>query len=168
MLITGSQNSRDWARLLVLLAVSCNNGSISDDAASPSDADELGASTSNVGAICDLLTDAGVSQGTYNAEALECATRMCLKPTMQPGAAGSSTTAFCTAPCKQDSDCAGQKRDPANPLDTRCATGFACGILFVKGALCCQKLCVCQDFIGSSGMATPIACQGDAAAGCHQ
>jgi hypothetical protein len=121
-----------------------------------------------IGATCGIPADAGPNQFVYNVNAPECAGNMCMKPIVQPGATGpSNTTAFCTASCSQDSDCAGQNRDPGNPLDTRCARGFACGVLFVKGALCCQKFCICQDFLGPSGLMTPIACQGDAASSCN-
>jgi hypothetical protein len=37
----------------------------------------------------------------------------------------------------------------------------------VKGPLCCQKLCLCRDFLGSTGAMTPIECQGAAAATCN-
>ena len=120
-------------------------------------------------ATCDILTDAGPSQGVYNSQALECPSRICMKPVVQQGAAGpTNTTAFCSATCTQDSDCAGELRDPANPLDTRCQTGFACAIPFVKGQMCCMRLCMCKDFLGSAGLSTPIACQGDAGLTCNQ
>jgi hypothetical protein len=41
----------------------------------------------------------------------------------------------------------GQARDPTNPLDTRRSTGFLCGVEFVKGPLCCMRLCMCKDFL---------------------
>jgi hypothetical protein len=58
-------------------------------------------------------------------------------------------------------------RDNSNPLDKRCSTGYTCGIPFVKGRICCQKLCLCKDFIGKAGLSTPIACQGSGAATCQ-
>jgi len=122
-----------------------------------------------IGRRCDVLTDAGSQQGVYNAEALECPSRICLKPVVQTGASMPTppTAAYCSASCSQDSDCDGQTRDPNNPLDYRCSKGFACGIAFVKGKLCCQKLCLCRDFLPSTGAPTPIACQGGAAAKCE-
>jgi len=172
MLVTARLDSRARVGLVFLLTtISCGSSLTNSDATAPDDAIDAtaDADTPNVGATCDILTDAGPSQGVYNAEALECTSRVCVKPIVQPGATDSfGTTAFCTTPCNQDSDCDGQTRDPTNPRDSRCATSFACGILFVKGRICCQKLCICRDFLGPSGPATPVACQGDAAASCFQ
>jgi hypothetical protein len=39
-----------------------------------------------IGRPCDVLTDAGNSQGVFNTEALECPSRICLKPVVQSGA----------------------------------------------------------------------------------
>ncbi len=125
-----------------------------------------------IGRHCDVLVpDAGPAQGVYNSEALECPSRICLKPVVQQGAPSVDppTSAYCSASCSQDSDCDGQTRDTNNPLDTRCKLGFSCGIAFVKGNICCQKLCLCKDFLNPSiGAPTPIACQGAAAATCNQ
>jgi len=123
-----------------------------------------------IGRPCDVLTDAGPAQGVFNAEALECPSRICLKPVVQQGASGTvDTTAYCSASCSQDSDCdPSQLRDPTNPLDKRCSKGFTCGIAFVKGKICCQKLCLCKDFLGPAGAPTPIACQSGGAAKCNE
>ena len=125
-----------------------------------------------IGRPCDSLTDAGAAQGVFNAEALELPSRICLKPVVQTGAnmpapPNLPTGAFCSASCSQDSDCDGQGRDPGNKLDNRCNSGFACGIAFVKGKICCQKLCLCKDFLPTGGASTPIACQGGSAATCE-
>jgi hypothetical protein len=121
-----------------------------------------------IGRPCDVLTDAGPQQGVYNSEALECPSRICLKPVVQQGASGSVDTGpYCSASCSQDSDCEGQTRDPNNSLDKRCSKGFTCGIPFVRGKICCQKLCLCKDFLGPGGAPTPIACQSGGAATCQ-
>jgi hypothetical protein len=123
-----------------------------------------------IGRPCDVLTDAGAAQGVYNSEALECPSRICLKPVVQTGATMPTppTQAYCSASCSQDSDCdPNQLRDPNNPRDYGCQKGFACGIAFVKGKICCQKLCLCKDFLGPAGAPTPIACLGNAAATCE-
>ncbi len=130
----------------------------------------MGCEDKAIGRPCDVLTDAGASQGVFNAEALECPSRICLKPVVQQGASGTVDTGpFCSASCSQDSDCESEQiRDNTNPLDKRCQAGFVCGIPFVKGRICCQKLCVCKDFINKSiGLPTPIACQGSGAASCQ-
>jgi hypothetical protein len=124
-----------------------------------------------IGRPCDVLTDAGNAQGVFNSEALECPSRICLKPVVQPGATlpqDPPTTAYCSASCSQDSDCDGQTRDRNNKRDHRCENGFACGVAFVKGKICCQKLCLCRDFLNPNvGAPTPIACQGNGAATCE-
>jgi hypothetical protein len=133
----------------------------------PSEADGgAGPAASGLGSPCDILTDAGATQGVYNSSALECPSYICLKPGVQPGVVGAvNTAAFCTAGCTQDSDCAGQTGDPANALDTRCKSGFLCGVAFAKGKICCQKLCLCKDFLGPTGAPTPLSCMDDA--GCQ-
>lgn len=129
-----------------------------------------GCEDQHIGRACDVLTDAGPSQGVYNSEALECPSRICLKPVVQPGASGSIDTGpYCSASCSQDSDCEpNEKRVKDNPNDKRCIAGFTCGIAFVKGRICCQKLCLCKDFLGTAGAPTPIACQSGAAATCNE
>jgi hypothetical protein len=123
----------------------------------------LGCEDKGIGRPCDLFTNAGPEQGVFNAQALECPSRICLKPAVQSGARPPvpMTSAYCSAGCSQDSDCDGQLRDSSNPLDERCKTGFSCGIPFVKGGICCKKLCVCKDFLAESGIPEPIACRGD-------
>jgi hypothetical protein len=130
-----------------------------------------GCEDKGIGRPCDVLTDAGPKQGVFNSEALECPSRICLKPVVQEGVTMKvpPTGPYCSASCSQDSDCDGQGRDLSNLRDTRCQSGFACGIAFVKGKICCQKLCLCKDFLNPSvGAPTPIACQGTAAATCDQ
>ncbi|HEX7506304.1 MAG TPA: hypothetical protein VF550_05995 [Polyangia bacterium] len=131
---------------------------------------DTGCEDKAIGRRCDVLTDAGPSQGVYNSEALECPSRICLKPVVQTGAnmADPPTQAYCSASCSQDSDCDGQLRNVKNTLDYRCSKGFSCGIAFVKGKICCQKLCLCNDFLPPTGAQAPIACQGAAAATCDQ
>jgi len=129
----------------------------------------MGCEDKAIGRPCDVLTEATAAQGVYNSEALECPSRICLKPVVQQGASGSLDTGpFCSASCSQDGDCEGQLRDPTNPADKRCRTGFTCGIAFVKGKICCQKLCLCKDFLGPAGAPTPIACMGGGAATCQE
>ena len=163
-----------WLCLGLLLAacgggeeLSARDGATSGDVASPV-VENADTGPSGVGLTCDILTDAGPSQGVYNSEALECPSRICFKPAFQPGAGATNTAAFCSATCAQDSDCEGESRDPTNPLDTRCQTGFVCSIPFVKGKLCCMHLCMCKDFLASASPATPIACQGDAGLTCNE
>ncbi len=140
------------------------NTQIGDDARPVADGTDAGPAA--LGGPCDVLTDAGPSQGVFNAEALECPSRICLKPVALPGSAYAATGAFCSASCEVDSDCAGQLGDPLSASDQRCKTGFVCGIPFVKGRLCCKKLCLCGDFLGTAGTEMPHGCEGDAGENC--
>lgn len=109
-----------------------------------------------VGAPCDLMADAGPTQAVYNAQALECPSRICMKPIAQVG--GVDTGAFCSAPCQTDDDCNGILGGLPTPTD-RCATGFTCAVVFVVGPLCCKPMCVCKDFMGPKATAIPPICQ---------
>ena len=123
-----------------------------------------------IGQLCDLTVDAGPSQAVVNLEAATCRTGLCLKPVLASGASAIDplTGATCTDECTSDSDCDGEHRNPSDAEDTRCAGGFACGVPFVVGPLCCKRYCLCRDFLGPSGTQTPVACQGpDALAICQ-
>jgi hypothetical protein len=121
-----------------------------------------------IGRPCDVLTEATKDQAVYNAEALECPSRICLKPAVQSGVSGNVDTGpYCSASCSQDSDCDGAVRG-TSALDKRCKQGYACGIAFVKGRLCCQKLCLCKDFIGPSGVQIPTGCKDGADLTCKE
>jgi hypothetical protein len=115
-----------------------------------------------VGRPCNLGITAGPSEAAFNASAAECPTKLCLQPAVDRSASmpAPNTTAICTGECVRDSDCDGETRDQSNPLDTRCSKGFSCGIPYEVGPLACKKLCVCKDFLGPAGAATPITCQG--------
>jgi hypothetical protein len=125
-----------------------------------------------IGRPCDILTDAGAAQAVFNAEALECPSRICLKPVVDTTGINKmpspTTTAYCSASCSQDSDCSdGLTRNTKDALDRRCLNGFVCGMAFVKGKICCQKLCLCSDFLSEKGAQIPIACTGGNAATCN-
>ena len=124
-----------------------------------------------IGQVCDLTVDAGPSQGIVNLKAGTCPTGLCLKPVLNPeaNAVDPPTGATCTDECSGDSDCDGELRNPSNAQDTRCRGGFACGVPFVVGPLCCKRFCLCKDFLGASGTQLPVACQGpDALASCQR
>ena len=110
-----------------------------------------------LGETCDLGFQVGPSQAAFDAAATDCQSKICLKPVDQVG--GVDTSALCTQSCGTDADCAGLLRNPADPSDKRCVSGYTCGIPFVKGTLCCRHLCICKDFTGGP-VPVPIACQG--------
>ncbi len=125
-----------------------------------------GCEDQGIGRPCDVFADAGASQAVYNSEALDCPSRVCLKPIQDNSVSPPSppTGPLCSASCTQDSDCNGQIRDSKDPLDHRCATGFVCAIPFVRGDLCCKRLCVCKDFLAGGQASVPNACADPTAA----
>jgi hypothetical protein len=111
-----------------------------------------------IGRPCDVLADAGQTQAVYNPQALECPSRICLKP-VNENTQLVTTGPYCSATCSKDSDCDGQKKDMSDTNDHRCGSGYACGVAFVVGQLCCKKLCLCKDFLPpGTGLQTPITC----------
>jgi hypothetical protein len=113
-----------------------------------------------IGRPCDVQSDASAMQAVFNGQALECPSRICIKPSREQGVATDTMTApYCTAECSKDSDCDGERRDPSNGRDHRCQSGFVCGVGFEVGPLCCKKLCLCRDFISQmGGLQTPASC----------
>jgi hypothetical protein len=112
-----------------------------------------------IGRQCDVEADAGTQQAVFNGQALECPTRICVKPAVQQGVPDNKgTAAYCTAECSKDSECDGETRDSTSPNDKRCTKGFVCAVAFEVGPLCCKKLCMCKDFIPATGLPTPASC----------
>jgi len=115
-----------------------------------------------IGRVCELQAEGEENQAIVNPQALECPSRVCLRPARDVNKAESiDTTSLCTAECSSDSDCDGaETRNSANNLDKRCKGGFVCGVASVTGSFCCKKLCMCKDFltIPQSGLETPAAC----------
>jgi hypothetical protein len=122
-----------------------------------------------IGRRCDVQADAGQLQAVFNGQALECPTRICVKPALQQGAAANQMTApYCTAECSKDSDCDGETRDPHDGADRRCKGGFVCAVAFEVGPLCCKKLCVCKDFIDpKAGLPAPASCSSKGTSTCQ-
>ena len=108
----------------------------------------FGACSDNpVGRICFIGADAGTEQQTVIASpALECQSRTCLH--MQ-----NHSPDLCTGSCSADSDCDKVAESPCNG-------GFACIIPVTVGPFCCQKQCVCRDYvvIPDGGLADPATC----------
>jgi len=110
------------------------------------------------------MPNAGPKQGVYNTEALECTSRICIKPIDQTGVA--DTEALCSAMCSTDSDCVGRLRNASDPTDKACVSGFTCSVAFVRGSICCVRVCICMDFTGGP-VSTPAACYLDAGQTCY-
>ncbi|MDZ4693793.1 MAG: hypothetical protein SGI86_01505 [Deltaproteobacteria bacterium] len=114
-----------------------------------------------IGRSCDtLVPETSVSSGAFNDQALECPSRICIKPPRATGVGiDTQTAAFCTAECSGNDDCAeSEKRDSKNAMDKRCSTGFTCGVAFAVGPLACKKLCICKDFTPAAGLKEPVSC----------
>jgi hypothetical protein len=113
-----------------------------------------------IGRPCDVQSDAGSMQAVFNGQALECPSRICIKPSREQGVTMTDTAPYCTAECSKDSDCDGERRDTSNGRDRRCTKGFVCGVGFEVGPLCCKKLCLCRDFVvdQAGGLQTPASC----------
>jgi len=118
-----------------------------------------GCESKAIGRPCDVQSDASAMQAVFNGQALECPSRICIKPSKEQNVSPSDTASYCTSECSKDSDCDGERRDPTNTRDKRCKTGFVCGVGFEVGPLCCKKLCLCRDFVNASGgLQTPASC----------
>lgn len=117
-----------------------------------------------LGRPCNAIKDATPLQGAYTTMASDCPSRICNKPGVQPGVVPTDvdTGPYCTIPCASDDDCDGETRDGSNKLDTRCKRGYVCSMPFDVGELCCQKLCLCRDFVSTStGPLVPEICAND-------
>src|SRR5688500_19790853 len=99
-----------------------------------------------VGRICDLGIEApNPNESVVASPSLDCQSRTCLKvPLANQLPEGSrypeGNKGLCTAECETDDDC---DRVPESP----CKTGFTCAIPVVVGPFCCQKMCICKDYI---------------------
>lgn len=122
-----------------------------------------------IGRACDVQADAGPLQAVYNAQALECPSRVCIKPARDPTVARLIDTGpYCTGECSKDGDCDGQTRGTGNP--TGCKLGFACAVAFEVGPLCCKKLCICKDYLDltqAMRLQTPASCSKAAGSTCQ-
>ena len=56
---------------------------------------------------------------------------------------------LCTSACQADADCAG--------LEGPCVTGYTCSVATTIGPYCCERMCMCKDFVDVS-TATPAPC----------
>jgi hypothetical protein len=108
-----------------------------------------GCEDKHIGRPCELgaAVDAGSASGsttTITSPALECPSRICILPGAQKTVDG--TGPLCTAGCSSDGDCADGETDMTKG-GPHCKTGFACMWPTTVGDFCCQKMCVCLDFV---------------------
>lgn len=129
----------------------------------------LGACDNQVGRICDLgVENPGETEAVMGSPSLDCQSKLCLKIPVAGGKTVpddfkplAANRGMCTATCEDDSDC---DKVPESP----CQTGFTCGIPLVVGPFCCEKVCICKDYVvlpeGGGSLDTPDACKADNAA----
>src|SRR5262249_30084266 len=111
-----------------------------------------GCEDNGVGRLCDVGVDGGTStsESIINGAALECPSRICLaavpnSPTVPGGFAGEQP--LCTLRCSNDDDCSDGLTSKA---DMRlCHSSFKCAVSTTTGPFCCEKLCICADFLAS-------------------
>jgi hypothetical protein len=128
-----------------------------------------GCEDKHIGRPCETNADAGSSTGVHvsvvSSPVLSCPSRICLFPA-DTSNSGDATTfhdgAFCTATCSTDDDCSdGEIGDKGDSSDHRCKSNFVCAVATTAGPFCCQKFCICHDFVfvPSGGIPTPTACE---------
>jgi len=121
--------------------------------------DRAPVATPRLGSICSLgaATSAPTSV-TLDSASTGCPSHLCLRPSEEQT---TDTSALCTQPCNDDSDCqGGVARDAADPADRACVSGFACRVPIpnLSGLpYACARLCVCKDFLDPTQPATPPA-----------
>lgn len=139
-----------------------------------------GCADKHVGRPCQLGTSApdagntGGNETTLSSPALECPSRICLLPgdtaggsapnSVIPGVGTNAggTGPVCTYGCSSDDDCSdGEIGDKSDPADHRCKSNFVCTWATTVGPFCCEKLCVCHDFliVPAGGFPEPEACK---------
>jgi hypothetical protein len=107
-----------------------------------------GCEDKHIGRVCSLdAPDAGASgtgtSAVLNGSAVECPSRICLLPA---GDKVPTTGPLCTAGCSTDDDCDGETSSNA----AQCHSGFACLVATTVGDFCCERLCVCKDFVDTT------------------
>jgi hypothetical protein len=109
-----------------------------------------GCEDKHIGRVCELTVDGGAqgtgTTATINGQAVECPTRICLKPAADKT---TNTTSLCTAGCSSDDDCS-DGETTSNQASAQCKTGFACLVATTVGNFCCERMCVCKDFVDTS------------------
>ena len=134
-----------------------------------------GCEDKHIGRPCSLGIPADGGDTTITSPALQCPSRICILPQADhdPRSAKQiddhrdGTTSLCTASCSGDGDCAGEGADKNDSTDQRCRGGFTCMWPTTVGPFCCQKMCVCRDFVTppENGWTKPPICS-DPNGGC--
>jgi hypothetical protein len=110
-----------------------------------------GCEDKHIGRVCDLDTaEAGVpttgNSSTIQGQAVECPSRICLLPAADKT---TNTGPLCTATCSSDDDCS-DGETTSDPSSHQCKSGFVCMVATPVGAFCCERMCVCKDFVDTT------------------
>ena len=114
-----------------------------------------------IGRLCVVGVDAGASsEALINGAALECPSRICIQPVANQPTVPTSQYAGhapeCTSRCESDDDC-GDGLTRAKDQHQFCNSGFKCVFAATTGPFCCEKLCICSDYL-LPPFQTPAAC----------
>ncbi|HEY6034198.1 MAG TPA: hypothetical protein VIV58_08065, partial [Kofleriaceae bacterium] len=94
---------------------------------------------------------------TAIARATSCESGACLRVPLEHelpacGNYPPASEGLCTAACQVDADC--------DALAGPCVTGYTCGVAVTIGPYCCQRLCMCLDYVTGETL-TPAPCDPD-------
>jgi hypothetical protein len=149
----------------------CTTGVVGQGCSDPPPTGGSVSRTPIFGQTCDVGVSVGNGPGSVSiiaSPAPGCASRVCLLPGAEKDPRG--TGALCTSSCTTNADCeAGYLGDRNDPNDHRCKTGFACTVPTTVGPFCCQRLCVCRDFVSEplGGFQTPPICMPGGGGSCQ-
>ena len=109
--------------------------------------------------------DAGTSGGafaTISSPVLACPSRICLLPGDMKEATADGRRPFLYGDLLLGRRLLRrrERHQGPEPPDPRCKTGFVCGVATEVGPFCCEKLCICRDFVivPTGGLPVPDSC----------
>ncbi len=126
-----------------------------------------GCEDKHIGRPCELNADAGATGASggpisiISSPVLACPSRICLLPGDMATGSSLGDGPTCTATCNTDDDCQdAETTSKNNKDDPHCKSDFVCMVPTTSGPFCCQKFCVCHDFVTrpAGGFTTPTAC----------
>jgi hypothetical protein len=142
---------------MVLCGVACGSGDGTADGGAGADRAARADANPQLGRVCDLGMSfpAIPTTTTIKAPALECPGGICILPMAEKDPQG--TGPLCSALCRSNEDCL---TDSSAGAASGCRTGFVCAWPTAVGPFCCQRMCVCRDFVVEpvGGFSTPAAC----------
>lgn len=125
-----------------------------------------GCDDKHIGRPCEVNADGGTTGASgghitiVSSPVLACPSRICVLPQDTSVAGQNGDRPFCTDTCSTDDDCSDAETGSSG--SGKCTSHFSCQVATTSGPFCCQKYCICDDFIPepSGGFQTPTACMG--------